>query len=491
MVPSHMELGNIPKQGRFKSESCPLPEAFKARMKRLLGAEFDAFMDSCLRESLQALRLNPLKYEKKKLIDLFGQGTELASFFHLKRVDWEECGFYFEREDEPGRSAYHDAGVYYIQEPSAQFPVNLLEVSPDDQRILDLCAAPGGKSTQIAAKMEGKGILIANEIHPARAGILSGNIERMGVRNAVVLNETPKHLAECFSGCFDRILVDAPCSGEGMFRKNPEAIAQWSVENVRLCAERQKEILEYAEGMLKPGGRLVYSTCTFSEEENEEVIEAFLKKHPDYELKEQRRLYPHREMCEGHFAAALEKKAYSGSEGTGFVKNGLQRSLPRKEVMDFYGFAKEALKEDNSLKLWDGEAKEHVFLRFGDNLYLAPEGTPSLKGIRVLRPGLQLGTGLKNRFVPSHALALALRPEDVNRALKLKTYLTGELLGDGAVPTTAEPGRMTEDYLKGLTFPAGGENGWHLICADCFSLGWGKLSNGIMKNHYPRGLRRQ
>ena len=276
-----------------------------------------------------------------------------------------------------------------------------------------------------------------------------------------------------------------------MFRKNPEAIAQWSVENVRLCAERQKEILEYAEGMLKPGGRLVYSTCTFSEEENEEVIEAFLKKHPDYELKEQRRLYPHREMCEGHFAAALEKKAYSGSEGTGFVKNGLQRSLPRKEVMDFYGFAKEALKEDNSLKLWDGEAKDRVFLRFGDNLYLAPEGTPSLKGIRVMRPGLQLGTGLKNRFVPSHALALALRPEDVNRALKLKTYLTGELLGDGAVCTTAEPGRMTEDYLKGLTFPADGENGWHLICADCFSLGWGKLSNGIMKNHYPRGLRRQ
>ena len=484
-----MELSRILERGAFNSESYALPEAFTLRMKKLLGAEFDAFMESYSYESLQALRLNPLKYGKKKLIDLFGQGSGLASFFHLKRVEWEECGFYYEREDEPGRSPYHDAGVYYIQEPSAQLPVNLLNVTSDDLKILDLCAAPGGKSTQIAAKMEGKGLLIANEIHPARAGILSGNIERMGVRNAVVLNETPKHLAECFSGYFDRILVDAPCSGEGMFRKNPEAIAQWSPENVRLCAQRQKEILEYAQEMLKPGGRLVYSTCTFSEEENEGVIEDFLKTHPEYELMELKRLYPHRVKGEGHFAAALEKKAYSGGEGMGFVKNGLESSLPSKELKDFHEFAKEALREENSLQP-NGE-EDRVFLRFGDNLYLSPKEMPSLKGLKALRPGLQLGTGLKNRFVPSHALALALKPGDVKRALMLETYLPPDISGNHSVCPGTEPGKMTEDYLRGLTFPVSGENGWHLICADCFSLGWGKLANGIMKNHYPRGLRRQ
>lgn len=468
-----------------------LPEEFLHRMKEMLGGEYEAFLDSFSKEKYQALRINPLKLSveaKEKLP------------FHLTPVPWAKNGFYYEKEDLPGKHSYHEAGVYYIQEPSAMAPVTLLEPRPGEQ-ILDLCAAPGGKSTQIAAAMKGEGLLIANEIHPARAKILSENVERMGIRNACVTNETPAHLAEFFPEYFDKILVDAPCSGEGMFRKNEAACEEWSLENVVLCGERQDEILDCAARMLRPGGRLVYSTCTFAPIENEGSIYRFLARHPEFsvgeisktelgiggdgvweylteetlggetapdssrqeEITKTLRLWPHRIKGEGHYAAVLVKGGTVPEGYRGTAPSGLQKSVSQKDLGEYPLFAKEFL------------ATELLgnYMKFGDNIYLVPENMPDVKGLKVLRPGLHVGTLKKNRFEPSHALALTLSKADVTNACDL----------------TAEENTI-HAYLNGQTFPAEGEKGWYLICVDGFSIGWGKLAGGIMKNHYPKGLRK-
>ena len=246
-----------------------LPELFEEKMKGLLGAEYEDFLAGYEKERHQALRVNPAKISAEEFARI--------SPFTLEPVPWAKNGFYYGTEDRPGRHPWHEAGVYYIQEPSAMSVAELAGVQPED-RVLDLCAAPGGKSTQLAAAMEGRGLLISNEIHPARAKILSSNIERMGILNAVVTNEAPERLAPHFPAFFDRIVVDAPCSGEGMFRKEEQAVSQWSQDNVDLCAKRQQDILEEAAKMLRPGGVLVYSTCTFAPEEDEESIVRFLLK---------------------------------------------------------------------------------------------------------------------------------------------------------------------------------------------------------------------
>ena len=254
-----------------------LPAEFADRMKQMLGNEYEEFEACYDREKYRALRFNPLKGE----VSAFLEQTP----FSLTSVPWSEYGYYYDAEDTPGKHSYHEAGVYYIQEPSAQTPAVLLEALPGE-RVLDLCSAPGGKATQIAAAMKGEGLLICNEYVPSRAKILSENIERMGIRNALVLNETPQKLASVFAGYFHRIMVDAPCSGEGMFRKNEEAYTEWSPENVQMCADRQDEILEAAATMLLPGGRMVYSTCTFAPLENECAIARFLQKYPDFTVKD-------------------------------------------------------------------------------------------------------------------------------------------------------------------------------------------------------------
>ena len=493
-----------------------IPEKFKERMKLLLGGEYEDFMAALEQERYQALRVNPMKMDREEFLR--------KAPFSLSPVPWEENGFYYEKKEnlpQPGKHPWHEAGVYYIQEPSAMSAVPFLEARPGE-RILDLCAAPGGKSTQIAAAMRGEGLLICNEIHPARAAILSENIERMGVRNALVLNETPDRLADRFPGFFDRILVDAPCSGEGMFRKNEAAGEEWSPENVQMCAERQREILEYAYQMLRPGGRLCYSTCTFAPAENEGSIGWLLKKHPDMHvlpipmpegfapghpewadmeeveemeetagqtsgpeagsasgpapgLEHTMRLWPHRLRGEGHFVAVLEKAGETGTKEQSAKQEAEklpakrtrrrdgEKGLGEKDYAEFSAFAQENLRVQLS----------GIYLRFGEQLYLAPEETPVLRGLKVLRPGLHLGTVKKNRFEPSHALALTLKPEDAAHAVSLDAE-----------------GRQVKDYLNGLTFPAEGEKGWYLICADGCSLGWGKLAGGIMKNHYPKGLRK-
>lgn len=380
-----------------------LPEKFLERMQNMLGEEYPAFLESLSGKRYRALRLNLLKTRIQ-------EGKEKLPFT-LSPVPWTKNGFYYEEEEQPGKHPYHEAGLYYIQEPSAMAPVPCLmeeTAMPERQeepatpgRVLDLCAAPGGKSTQIAEYMRGHGMLITNEIHPQRAKILSENIERMGISNAIVLNETPESLSKRFIAFFDRILVDAPCSGEGMFRKNDNAGEEWSEENVALCAERQDGILDCAATMLKPGGRLVYSTCTFAPAEDEGSVSRFLETHPDFCLEKEERLMPHKIKGEGHFLAVLHRE---GGQLSSAATAGTEKSLTLKDCREFLDFAKEALTIPAE-ELTEGK----ILLRFGEQLYLAPAETPSLRGLKVLRPGLHLGTVKKNRFEPSHALALFLK----------------------------------------------------------------------------------
>ena len=456
-----------------------LPQEFTERMKEMLGAEYDEFLASYDLPKYQSLRVNMLKGTKEAFLE--------KETFSLTEIPWAENGYYYEAEDAPGKHPYHEAGVYYIQEPSAMAPVAYLEAKPGE-RILDLCAAPGGKSTQIASYMKGEGLLICNEIHPARAKILSENIERMGIRNAMVTNETPARLADVFEGYFDRILVDAPCSGEGMFRKNEDACGEWSLENVEICGNRQDEILDCAASMLKPGGRIVFSTCTFAPIENEGSIVRMLNRHPEFhvvevpmcegmsagevnyydcgnaetaeQIKRTIRLWPHKLKGEGHYLAVLRKEGNLMSQG--YCSTGEEKSINEKECKEFFEFAQENLKTLTKGKL----------LKFGEQLYLMPENMPGLKGLKVLRPGLHLGTLKKNRFEPSHALALALSPEEVKHTLNLSSA-----------------GNEIRSYLNGQTLHCEGEKGWYLITVDGYGIGWGKMAGGIMKNHYPKGLR--
>ena len=462
-----------------------LPQSFTERMQGLLGSEYEEFLASFEHEKYQALRLNPLKRDDMSVIT-----EKVKQTFQLQQVPWAENGYYYTKEDQPGKHPWHEAGLYYIQEPSAMAPVTLLSPQPGE-RILDLCAAPGGKSTQIASAMEGEGLLVTNEIHPARAKILSENVERMGIRNACVLNETPEHLADIFEEYFDRILVDAPCSGEGMFRKNEVACEEWSPENVRRCAGRQQEILENAAMMLKPGGRLVYSTCTFAPEEDEQAIGRFLEAHPEFALEETPdypglshgvpawgagvtdgiektvRIWPHRTEGEGHYAALLRKTGEPES-----VKRKYPASMKDKKLLAVYeDFCKEIFIEP---KKWTADS---TMTMFGDQLYRTPEEMVDFKGLRVLRPGLQMGEFKKNRFEPSHALALALHPSEVKQNVNLSAD----------APETAA-------YLRGETIQLSEEDagkGWCLVSVDGYSLGWGKKSGGTLKNHYPKGLRKQ
>jgi len=429
-----------------------LPEAFLTRMKAQLGDEYGDFLNSLERPRAVALRFNPLK------------GGRAALPFVLENVPWEPEGFYYDPDARPGLHVYHEAGVYYLQEASAMAPVALLDPQPGE-RVCDLCAAPGGKTTQIAGRMQGKGFLLCNEINPKRAKILSRNIERMAVANALVTNEHPANLAERFPGFFDRVLVDAPCSGEGMFRKEEAAVTDWSQETVEMCARRQAEILHSAAAMVRPGGRLVYSTCTFAPEEDEGAVANFLASHPDF-LPEpvevpwfqpgengSYRMWPHKLLGEGHFAAVLKKQEAAGETDIPPAK---AETLPKEWL---------AFQKEMGIRLPAGKA-----VSFGQSLFWVPEELPELKRLKVMRPGLELGTVKKDRFEPAHALALWLREcANVQRyaadSQELKAYLHGDV-----VPSPVK--------------------GWCLVCADDYSLGWGKGDGKVLKNHYPKGLRR-
>ena len=428
-----------------------LPEAFLKRMESQLGSEYPAFLASLERPRAVALRFNPLKGERPQL-PFVGQS-----------VPWEPEGFYYDPDSRPGLHVFHEAGVYYLQEASAMAPVALLDPQPGE-KVCDLCAAPGGKTTQIAGRMLGEGFLLCNEINPKRAKILSRNIERMAVSNALVTNEHPANLADRYPGFFDRVLVDAPCSGEGMFRKEEAAVTDWSQETVEMCARRQAEILHSAARLVRPGGRLVYSTCTFAPEEDEQAVAAFLQEHPEFEPEMLEapwfvsvengghRLWPHKLLGEGHFAAVLKKAG--GEETDTAIPSG--EKLPAQWTV----FAKEM-----GIRLPEGKA-----VSFGQNLYWAPAEMPDLRKTKVMRPGLELGSVKKDRFEPAHALALWL-----------KDCKTSETYGAGSEEMKA--------YLHGDVVPSE-KRGWCLVCADGYSIGWGKGDGRVLKNHYPKGLRR-
>ncbi len=471
-----------------------LPKAFTDRMREDLGDEADSFLGSYLCAPKKALRINTLK---------IGQDEEDRLTSGMERVPWEAHGYYYADTDEPGKSPLHSAGAYYIQEPSAMAPVNLLDVRPG-MCVLDLCAAPGGKSTQIAARLMGQGVLIANEIVPERAKILSQNIERMGIANAVVTNHDPADLKAVFPASFDRILVDAPCSGEGMFRKDDTAIAEWSEDNVRLCAARQADILDAAAVMLKPGGRLVYSTCTFSKEEDEIQAARFLANNTGLhstvmgrfagmrtcDMKNAYKIWPQDGYGEGHFMAVFERDGRAG-EGEVDMACGyagrLEKGLGNKEkqsISSYVDFLKESFIDgDLRQKLLD---TKRLFY-FKDRLCLMPEcGLPSLAGLRVIRAGLELGEIRKGRFIPAHALALHVDTSDARSCIdlsgddaRLRDYLNGQTLRCGEY----------ENLCYEMKDPASENNGWCLMAVSGVSLGWVKRSNGMFKNHYPKGLR--
>ena len=427
-----------------------LPEAFLQRMQGQLGSEYPQFLESLERPRAVALRFNPLKGEIPQLP------------FVGAPVPWEPMGFYYDPGSRPGLHVYHEAGVYYLQEASAMAPVMLLDPQPGE-RICDLCAAPGGKTTQIAARMAGEGFLLCNEFSPKRAKILSRNIERMGVANALVTNETVENLARHYPDFFDRVLVDAPCSGEGMFRKEEAAVTDWSQETVEMCARRQAQILDSAARLVRPGGRLVYSTCTFAPEEDEQAVSAFLERHPEFTPLEVEapwfdpaekgghRLWPHKLLGEGHYAAVLCRAAGEAEE----TPCAPGEKLPKA----WLEFARE-----NGIALPEGKA-----ILFGQTLYWAPEAMPRLTRLKVLRPGLELGQLKKDRFEPAHALALWLRS-----CRNEESYQPGS--------------PQLEAYLHGDVIPSG-KKGWCLVKAGPYSLGWGKGDGNVLKNHYPKGLR--
>lgn len=514
-----------------------LPSDFLSRMKDYLGDEYEDFLASYDAPEVKSLRVNTLAPGDSlgAICNCEAEGSKGDSDASacmeenrqcnekLIRVPWCTDGYIYE-DFRPGKHPYHEAGAYYIQEPSAMAPVEYLDVMRGD-RVLDLCAAPGGKSTQIAAKLQGEGILISNEIMPDRARILSENIERMGVRNALVISEDPRNISDKFACFFDKVLVDAPCSGEGMFRRSETAINEWSLENVSLCKDRQEWILDEAAKMLRNGGTLVYSTCTFSKEEDEYQIESFLKRHEDFSLVKMPlfegmtegengvgvRLFPHKAIGEGHFVCKLRKNTdrYKGNldnindghtevagktadrDENAVVKvppvYGYEEGISKKglsELKDMFSFL-ENMTDGTDPDSLSSYIKERAVVRFKDQIYLLPKECPSLKGIRVIRPGLHLGTILKNRFEPGHALAMALKKTEINKYYSLNLnendsykYINGETFS------------ISEDKIRVINQEKGNFNGWYVIFIDDFSIGWGKITNNIMKNHYPKGLRK-
>ena len=429
----------------------PWPEAFLARMAGQLGDELPAFLRACEEPYQRGVRLNPLK-----------AAHDLPDGI-LEPVPWAAKGFYLAMDARAGAVPLHEAGAWYLQEPSAMLPAAVLNARPGET-VLDLCAAPGGKSTQLGASMEGEGLLVCNEPVPKRAQVLSRNVERMGIANALVVSAMPDQLAERWPGGFDAVQVDAPCSGEGMFRRHPETRAEWSPEAAAGCAKRQAEILDAAARLTRPGGRMVYSTCTLNPVENEETVEAFLRRHGDFALVPFARpgadaptgmltCYPHRMRGEGQFVALLHRA------GNARASLPPDASLPRPD--------KAQLRAWHSFAGADAPAPDRLL---GETLAALPD-YPDVRGLRVLRCGLHLGSVRGKVCQPDHAWAVAVQGPDFPR-----------------VPLTEEQAAC---YLRGEALAAPeGLRGWALVTLSGLCLGWVKASDGWMKNHYPKGLRR-
>ncbi len=438
-----------------------LPSRFLENMKNLLNKEYDDFLNTYEKERAFGLRINGLKTSVEEFLKI--------SPFHLRKIPWSKDGFYYEENIRPGKNPFYHAGLYYIQEPSAMAPVEFLDVQKG-HKVLDLCAAPGGKSIQIASRLDKEGILVTNDVNANRVKALVKNIEMYGVQNVIATNDTPKRLHNNFESYFDRILVDAPCSGEGMFRKDEGLIKSWENQDNSMYPTLQEEILHYASSMLKGGGKMVYSTCTFNKEENERTIEKFLMENKNFKLlniekhhgisegigiKEVGRLWPHKVNGEGHFLALLEKT------------RGEEIDHPLEKINENPPAVFKKFEEENMNISLKGN-----FITIGSNLYLAPKDLIPIKNLKVVRTGLLLGEIKKNRFDPSQALAMALKKEDFKRVLSL-----------------SKEDNQVIKYLKGETIFIEGENGLNLVTVEGYPLGFGKLNNGTLKNGYEKSWR--
>jgi NOL1/NOP2/sun family putative RNA methylase len=458
-----------------------LPPRYLDRMHALLGDEFPAFRACYDAPSQPGLRVNTLKVTPERFLQV--------APFELEPAGLAPEAFFVSEEDRPGAHPYHAAGLYYLQDPSAMAVTFLLDPQPGE-RILDLAAAPGGKSTHIAARMAGQGVLVANEVHPKRVWTLAENLERWGARNAMVLNEQPERLADRLAGHFDGVLLDAPCSGEGLFRKNPAARLEWSPALVDGCARRQGALLTHAARLVRPGGVLVYSTCTFSPEENEAVVSRYLRDHPEFALastvrlpgfqpghpewapdggpdalRRAIRIWPHIGPGEGHFVAVLRREDGLGSTSPDETGAPIPAAPSRATLTLYRDFCEEHLTD------MPGAGR---LVQAGSYLYALPDAAMSIGALHVIHPGWWLGVVKTGRFEPSHALAMALAPDGVRQSLSL-----------------APDDPRLQAYLCGQGFADSGSPGWVLVAVDGFPLGWGKRSPGVLKSRYPKGLRRQ
>ena len=450
-----------------------LPEKYIERMKTLLGEEeYQEYLKSFEQKNVRGLRVNTLKITPEEF--------EKITPFSLKKIPWTDNGYYYEDDVQPAKHPYYYAGLYYIQEPSAMTPAQLLPVEPGDC-VLDVCAAPGGKSTELAAKLKGQGVLVSNDISNSRAKALLKNIELMGVKNAYVVSEVPEKLVSRFAGYFDKILIDAPCSGEGMFRKGNNEIKNWQQKGSEPYAKLQREIVDDAIKLLAPGGMLLYSTCTFSPEENEQVIEYLLEKneelslvpmkmcegfdngHPEWtltgreDIKQCIRLWPHKIKGEGHFLALLKKA--DGEQPT-FKYEKIKKVKLTPETEEFFKNCKMDID-------WS-HVREHQ-----GKLFYLKEDIPEMKKVRVLRKGLYLGEMKKGRFEPSQSFAVALA------ANEYEPYLSFDINDENTVK-----------YLKCETLDVDtNTEGIHLVGTNEFPLGWAKIKKGRLKNKYSSSWR--
>lgn len=457
-----------------------LPSTFVEKMKNLLGNEFDDYIKCYDETRLYGLRVNTGKISVEDFKKICP--------FEIKPIPWIENGFYYDGEHiQAAKHPYYFAGLYYLQEPSAMTPANRLPIEPGD-KVLDVCAAPGGKATELGAKLKGQGVLVANDISNSRAKGLLKNIEVFGIGNVLVLSEEPGKLEEYFPEYFDKILIDAPCSGEGMFRKDKKMVKAWEEHGPEFFAKIQRSIVTRAARMLKPGGMLLYSTCTFDPKENEGTIEYLLQQYPEFFIKEIApyegfacgkpevteskdeafkktvRIWPHKLHGEGHYVALLQKGDKPDVVPFKFVQNKAKK-VP-DEILEFF--------EDI-----DWEMDWSRLEIYSEKVYYMPEEIPNVKGIRFLRTGLYLGDLKKNRFEPSQSLAMCLKKEEYKNTVNL----------------SVDDERVMK-YLKGETVDVDDlflpeEKGWQLVLVDGYPLGWGKLANGTLKNKYLPGWRWQ
>ena len=436
-------------------------EQFDARMKSLLKDEYDDFKKALLEKPVKGLYLNRNKKNVERVLEEQ----------YIEHHPIVENGYLYDENYHPGRSAYFLAGLYYIQEPSAMLVADALPIEPDDF-VLDMCAAPGGKSCEIASRLTGEGVLIANDIEASRARILSENIERFGLDNTIVTNVDPMRFTKQFQEAFDKIVLDAPCSGEGMFRKLEQAVDTWSEDKVLECAHIQKNLLKGAYDMLKQGGMVIYSTCTYSYEENEAMVHYAVdelgfellplsKSHglcPGVDLDEVVRCYPHHYRGEGHFIALLRKPGNSPRK----VVRPMKPQVSQVDLKVLKAFYQETLNK---------KVPAYIIENNG-HLYAIKKNFPELKGIRVLRNGLYLGEVRKNRFIPSYSLALTLTKEDVKRSYDYSC-----------------DSEEIKKYIHGETLEGTGNKGFGVIFVDGYPLSFYKESNQV-KNLFPKGLRR-